>query len=64
MLNYVLIKYAKTTHAFSVFTQYSVHRDPDAGLTAFTFVIFFLCSLHKNKFTFKNLNGTVPILWN
>lgn len=45
ILNYVLIKYAKSTYALSVFTQYAVHRNSDAEITAFTFLTFFSFAL-------------------
>lgn len=54
ILIYVLIKYAKNTHAVSVFTQYT-----GILITDLTLVIPFLWSLHKNRFNSKNLCGTL-----
>lgn len=61
ILIYVLIKYAKNTHAISVFAQYTGILITD--FTFLCFVISFLCSLHKNRFNSKNLCGTVSALW-
>lgn len=58
ILIYVLIKYAKNTHAVSVFAQYIGILITD--FTFLCFVISFLCSLHKNRFNSKNLCGTIP----